>query len=225
MEIALIQDSTQYMFVESAIRGGVSVASSHYCKANNKYMKDFDPNERSSFIFYGDVTNLYGHCLSQKLPISNFKWADFNREELLDTAAIYNHDKESIGYLVEVDIDINDDLHQFFSDFPPIAERIEINNQIISPWTKLLLGDRPHIATEKLAPNLYNKRNYICHIANLQFYLKLGCQLKAVHKVLSFNQSAYLFDYIEFNTQQRMKAMSDFEKDFFKLMINSLFGL
>lgn len=58
VEIELIKDPTQYMFVESAIRGGVSVASSHYCKANNKYMEDFNPNEKSSYIFYGDVTNL-----------------------------------------------------------------------------------------------------------------------------------------------------------------------
>ena len=77
---------------------------------------------------------------------------------------------------------------------------------------------------KKLIPNLGNKTNYVLHYRNLQLYLSLGMKLIKIHKVLNFKQSEWMKKYIDFNIDKRMKAANDFEKDFFKLMINSVYG-
>ena len=77
---------------------------------------------------------------------------------------------------------------------------------------------------KKLISNLGNKTNYVVYYKNLQLYLSLGMKLTKVHRVLTFNQSDWMKKYIDFSTKKRTNAANDFEKDFFKLMINSVFG-
>ena len=77
---------------------------------------------------------------------------------------------------------------------------------------------------EKLVHNLYDKKNYVIHIKALNQALKHGLILKRVHHVIEFDQSVWLKPYIDFNTQLRTQAKNDFEKNFFKLMNNSVFG-
>ena len=75
---------------------------------------------------------------------------------------------------------------------------------------------------EKLVPNLYDKKNYVVHIRGLNQALKHGLILEKVHHVIEFKQSAWLKLYIDFNTKLRTETKNDFEKDFFKLMNNSV---
>ena len=77
---------------------------------------------------------------------------------------------------------------------------------------------------EKLVPNLRDKKSYIIHIQALDQALRHGLRLDRIHRVIEFNQLSWLKTYIDFNTQPRTAATNDFEKDFFKLMNNSVFG-
>ena len=76
----------------------------------------------------------------------------------------------------------------------------------------------------KLIPTLKDKKEYVLHYRHLQLYMDLGLKIKKVHGVLEFNQSPWLKQKIDFNTEKRMHAKNPFEKDFFKLMNNSVSG-
>ena len=77
---------------------------------------------------------------------------------------------------------------------------------------------------EKLITNLYDKTEYFIHIRNVKRALNHGFILKKVRRVIEFNQKAWLKPYIDMNTELRKKAKNKFEKDFFKLMNNAVFG-
>ena len=77
---------------------------------------------------------------------------------------------------------------------------------------------------KKVICNLYDKKNYVDHISSLKQALKHGLKFKKIHRAIKFNQSALLKKYIDMNTEYRMNAKNDFEKDFFKLMNNTVFG-
>ena len=114
--------------------------------------------------------------------------------------------KESVGYLLEVDVEYPEKLHDAHNDLPFLPEKKELNG------------------VRKLVPNLHDKEKYVVHISYLDQALKHGLKLKKVHRVIKFTQSAWLKCYIDFNTRLRASASNDFEKDFFKLMVNSVFG-
>ena len=77
---------------------------------------------------------------------------------------------------------------------------------------------------EKLVPNLRDKKNYVIHIQALNHALQHGLRLDRIHRAIEFDQTPWLKTYIDFYTQLRTAATSDFEKDFFKLLNDSVFG-
>ena len=77
---------------------------------------------------------------------------------------------------------------------------------------------------KKLVCNLYDKKKYVVHINSLKQGLNHGLKLTKIHRIIEFNQEAWLKPYIDMNTELRKLARNDFEKDLFKLMNNSVFG-
>ena len=104
---------------------------------------------------------------------------------------------------------------------------MSITEDMLSSYSKDLLqelGSKADTKTRKLILNLYPKKHYVIHYITLKKYLEWGMVLDKVHRVLSFEQSAFIAPYIMLNSELRKKATSTFDKDFFKLMNNALFG-
>ncbi|CAH3016459.1 unnamed protein product, partial [Porites evermanni] len=142
--LELLSDYDMLMMFERGIRGGITHISKRYAEANNKYMKNYDPEKKSTFIQYLDANNLYG-------------WAMIN-------------------------------------------------------------------GVEKLICHFKPRKNYVVHYRNLRLYLEMGMKITAVRRGISFYQSPWMEPYIRKNTELRKTAANSFEKDFFKLMNNSVFG-
>ena len=104
VKLELLTDIDMLLMVEKGTRGGICQAIHRYAKANNKYMKNYDKNNESSYIEYLDANNLYGWAMSQKLPVNGFKWEnDLSR---FNENFIKNYNENSdVGYFLEVDID------------------------------------------------------------------------------------------------------------------------
>lgn len=206
VKIELLVDIDMLLFVERGIRGGISQCSLRHAQANNKYMPQYDNTKDSSYLIYLDANNLYGWSMMQFLPITDFEWCD----EFFDTETILNlPDDANKGYIFEVDLIYPKELHDQHKDYPLCAEHATV------PGTK---------KEKKLLLTLFDKNNYVIHYRMLKFVLKQGMKLKKTHRVLKFTQSQWLKPYIELNTSLRMKATNDFDKNFYKLLINANFG-
>ena len=134
--------------------------------------------------------------------------------------------KSDIGYILEVDLEYPKELHKLHNDYPLAPEKLTVTNDIVSKYC-IEIADKYEINVgdvKKLIPNLGNKTKYVVHYKNLQLYLSLGMKLTKIHRVLKFKQSDWMKKYIDFNTKKRMFATNNFEKDFLKLMINSVYG-
>ena len=206
IKLELLSDIDMLLMFEKGIRGGISMISNRYGKANNKYMKNFDKEKPSKYLMYLDANNLYGCAMSMKLPTHGFKW--LTNEEMEN---IFNNQVEQVlektPCILEVDLEYPEELHDLHNDYPFCPERVECKNRV-----------------EKLIPNLRDKTKYVIHYRNLIQCLKAGMKLKKIHRGIKFEESKWLEPYIEKNTNLRTKAKNNFEKDFYKLMNNSVFG-
>ena len=151
--------------------------------------------EKPSYIQHLNANNLYGKAMTEKLPVRGFKWVNDISEIDEDIVKVYNRN-DNKGYILDVDVDYPNKLQNLHSDLPFLPERMIINN------------------TKKLVCNLNDKENYIVHINVLKQALDHGLKLGKVYRVIEFEQEAWL----------RKKANNDFEKYFFKLMNNAVFG-
>ena len=206
VELELLTDYDMLLMIEESIRGGICHAVHRYAKANNKYMKNYDENKESSYIQYLDANNLYGAAMSGKLPINEFRWVnDISR---INEKFVKSHDKKNSdkGYILEVDVDYPSKLHKLHNEMSFLPERMKTDK------------------TQKLVCNLHDKKKYVVHVSILKQALNHGLKLKKVHRVIEFNQEPWLKKYIDMNTELRKKASNDSEKDFFKLMNNTVFG-
>ncbi|GFU59974.1 uncharacterized protein TNCV_3237601 [Trichonephila clavipes] len=201
VKIELLMNYDMYLFIEKGMRGGISQCSNRYARANNKFLPNFEPSKPQNFLLYVDANNLYGWAMSQYLPLNDFKWVDFLKVDNID---------ENGGkvYILEVDLEYPESLHDDHSDLP------------LAPESSV----PPACKEKRLLTTLYLKTNYVVHIRNLKQYLKLGLVLKKVHKISEFHQKSWLQPYINMTTQFRTEAENEFEKIFYTLMNDVIFG-
>ena len=158
--------------------------------------EDFNPEAPIKYVIYLDASNLYGWAMCKPLPIGGFEWMSDSELE----------DWKNYPCVLEVDLEFSKELHNLHNDYPLAPERLKIGN------------------VEKLIPNLKDKKKYVVHHETLTFYESLGLKITRIHRGIKFKEFAWLKPYILMNTNLRRKAKNNFEKDFFKLMNNSVFG-
>ena len=117
-------------------------------------------------------------------------------------------------------------MHELHNDYPLVPEKLSVTNDELSKYCKEIADeyDIKICNVKKLIPNLGNKTKYVLRCRNLRLYWPLGMKLTKIQRVLKFRQSDWMKKYIDFNTEKRKNTANDFEKDFFKLMINSVYG-
>ena len=223
VELELFTDLEMHLFAERGIRGGISMVSKRYAKAKNPLVPDYDPSKPNSYIMYLDANNLFGWAMSKPLPKRDFKWKRVmpTEEEILN-----KKENAKNGWILEVDLEYPAELHKEHNSYPLAPEKKVVKKECMSDYQKRLIKDlelKPP-DSKKLLLTLEDKKDYVVHYRNLQFYLKQGMKLKRVKRVLEFEQECWMEPYIRMNTEFRKKAKNDFEKNFYKLMNNSVFG-
>ena len=224
IKLELMTDIDMFQFIEKGLRGGISYIANRYVKANNKYMKEYNEKAPSKYIMYLDANNLYGWAMSQYLPTGGFRWMTQKQIDKINLAK-YKEDNNK-GFIAEVDFEYPEELHDLHNDYPLAAEKVKVTEDMLSDYCKQI-AEKYGISiglVYKLIPTLGKKEKYVLHYRNLQLYIDLGLKITKVHRALEFNQSPWLKQYIDFNTEKRKNAKNAFEKDFFKLMSNSVFG-
>jgi len=203
--IHLIRKDAMYKFFESAVRGGMTFVNVHHVRAHMN----------AEEILYVDANNLYGGAMSEKLPCGNFKWV-VGYEEIVKMMTIvrapgrgeFDKLNGDIGYTIEVDLEIPHEIHDKLSDLP------------VAPLNECPPGSK----VKKLMLTHHPKKNYIVHAKLLRYWIKLGVKVTKVHRAIQYKQEYIFAKYIDSNTEKRKAATNKFDRNFYKLKNNALYG-
>ena len=128
IEFKLILDINMHLLIEKGMRGGILYIAKRYSKANNKYMTNYDSSKESKSIVYLDADNFYGWAISQYLPYGEFKWLSQKEIGKFDVNLISKFD----GYILEFHLEYPDELRVLHNDYPLVAKKLEISNDMLS---------------------------------------------------------------------------------------------
>ena len=180
------------------MRRGVSYICNRCRKASNKYLKSYDLKTNQN-ILYTQKQIIY----MANFSTSGFKWIDQKKIDLNKQTR-----SSSKRCVPEVGLEYPTGLRELQNDYPVAPDKIEIKREMFSE-SQLKISDLYIIPIgnfKKLGPNFFDKEIYETDYENLQLYLRLGLKLKKIHRPLEFNQSQWLKQYVEFNTQKRNGA-------------------
>ena len=240
-KIELLTDIDQVTFFESSLRGGVAYA-------NTRYVIRKEGEE----IIYLDASALYAVGMQLPLPVSDFAW--MTREELEKLDLSEQQQEQEWGYVLEVDLEYPEKLHELHSSYPLAPSPLVITNELISPYTaKQYARSRgtPLFAEEKegegegegeregegeerqygfthkdrkLTGAFLPQKKYIGHYAALAYYEKMGLKIAKIHRGMKFKQEPYMKPFIERCSRLRAESVTTFEKKLCKLFTCSNYG-
>jgi hypothetical protein len=216
--IELITDMNMYLLFENSIRGGLSQISKRYAKANHKELSTYDKTSIDSYILYLDANNLYGGGMSAYLPQKDFK---LNEDEWSVKKVLELKPDAKTGFLFEVDLHYPQELHDLHNGYALGSENIIIENDMLNTWQQ---EGRKNSKISKLTTSFHDKIKYGVNYRLLQLFIQQGLIITKFHRVVQYTQENYMASYISKNTEERKTANNDFEKDFYKLMNNAVYG-
>lgn len=216
--------------LSSNLRGGMSFASERYAESAvfediSNVPRTRDQFQRFNLIQYIDANALYASAQIFPLPYADLKFLD--EKEFIKIDWLNVDLMGAIGYFVEVCLLYPKNIHEKTASYPLCPENIEITFDMLSPYQKKVLfslfGKTNYKAT-KLTATFFDKNKIVLHALNLQQYLKLGMKIKKVHRVIQFKQKPFMADWITFCTNKRSQSKNSFEKNYWKLIPNCIFG-
>ena len=225
----MISCPEQLNMIEQAIRGGVSFVDTRYVNLGD----DFSPSESNEWILYTDCNNLYGMAMLGNLPVSDYEWV--GKKQFQNINWLEQTEKQETGYILEVDLSIPPDKHDYFKSFPIPCEKFSPTVGDLSLHTRDIYSNVYNLGKkgtcsekstghEKLIGTLLPKKKYVIHYMHLKLLLELGIELDKVHRCLSFKQSNFLQEYVLTMTSKRMMATSKSLANHYKLAVNSIYG-
>ena len=231
--IHLITDPEMYRMIQPNIRGGICHVSVRYARANNKLMGSlYDPTKPTSFIMEVDANNLYGWAMSQAMPDGDFEWLSESECREMEHRLINEVDREIFSknrsYILEVDLEYPEELHERDEDYPMAPELMTIEAKMTGQKQHELRTQYFGAAcpfTRKLVCSFLPKNHYVVLGQLLVFYIDRGMRLLRVHRAIRFPSSPYVAGYIANNTAKRQQYKhDDVKKSFYKLMNNAPYG-
>ena len=211
VKIELFKDITMFDFTDSSIMGGLCLGSQN--------IADDDNNE--STISDTDVVSLYPYVMTQKLPISNYKFvSNFNKQK-------YGQDK-NFSCLLNVEIYTTKKVlnSKILSQFPALISKSKISYEQLSDFKRKNLKEN-YKSSEKLISHLgYDKNSYIS-FEMYEIMKSLGYKIN-IKKILEYKHSNFMKPYIDFCFEKKSYYKSIGDKNMsltFKILMNSLFGV
>ena len=173
VQLELLTDINMHLFMEKGLRGGVC----RFAKANYPQCPDYDSTKPNSWVMYLDSNNLYGWAMMQLLPVGGFQWVNAELDEVLTTP-----DDAAEGYIVEVDLEYPEHLHDSHNDYPLAPETVAAGRITLSKLSWLM----PHVTPSIEQMNMLNK-----HIENKikipVAFRAMQCDTLAVPQATSFS--------------------------------------
>ena len=234
-KLHLITDDISWMYslITSNIRGGLAVAATSYCRANNPSVPGFNPKKYPCDIVFLDFCSLYAHCMSSnKMPTHGFRrLSEFEEEKIFGCQGErlqYVKCDGDIGYFLFVDTHIPEQVRLRTASFPLAISNMNIPESFLSPYQKDLLKryNIPYSArsNKRLICSHLDQSGQLYHIKLLQLLVKLGMKVTNVYYVIEFHQSNFMKEYIDHNVQGRRDTTDPVRRSVHKMCNNALYG-
>ena len=234
--IQLMHDPDMILMMEQNIRGGVSFINERHVRTPNYTKTKENENIDSKIqnhLLYIDANNLYSVGQSSPMPFGSYAWCT---DEEIDHISKHIHEipiDYPQGFILEADLVCPPEKHSDFASLPPLPYHKTITFNDLSPHSQKMFQkiktkqELKQYKSKKLVTDVTDKIKYVLHYRTLQMYLKMGLKLKRVHRAIKFEQRRYLCPYIDYCTEQRVKAVErgdSFTALLWKLAMNAVYG-